>query len=300
MKDKNGILTKTLIGVILVLFVAGLGYGGYEFYLLNERYVEKERVLASTTVNFTNQVKSLEENLVISKDETDKLSEQLKSSEQKVTQLTKEKKANTKTISTLEKLTTYDPELLQKYSKVFFLNENYIPSKLTIIPAEYIYNQNVTYEIHADIFPNLKKMLDAAANAGIEIDVISAYRSFSTQESLKASYKVTYGAGTANQFSADQGYSEHQLGTTLDFTTPKTGASFNSFEGTAAYLWLLENAYKYGFVLSYPKGNSYYVYEPWHWRYVGEDLAEYLYENKLNFYDLDQREIDKYLVKFFD
>ncbi len=52
--------------------------------------------------------------------------------------------------------------------------------------------------------------------------------------------------------------------------------------------------------MSYPKSNIYYQYEPWHWRFVGEDLAEDLHDDKKNFYELDQREIDKYLIKIFD
>jgi D-alanyl-D-alanine carboxypeptidase len=86
---------------------------------------------------------------------------------------------------------------------------------------------------------------------------------------LKSQYRVTYGAGTANSFSADQGYSEHQLGTTVDFTTPKVGGTLTGFDKTDSYKWLQNNAYKYGFILSYPSSNGYYIFEPWHWRFVG-------------------------------
>ena len=113
---------------------------------------------------------------------------------------------------------------------------------------------------------------------------------------------MTYGSGTANQFSADQGYSEHQLGTTLDFTTPVIKGALLSFAKTTAYTWMNDNAYKYGFVISYPKQNTYYEYEPWHWRFVGRELATYLHniDNGGYFYQLDQRFIDTYLVKIFD
>jgi D-alanyl-D-alanine carboxypeptidase len=142
-------------------------------------------------------------------------------------------------------------------------------------------------------------MIDEAADDGLDLKVVSAYRSFDEQAVLKGAYTQTYGTG-ANTFSADQGYSEHQLGTTLDITTPSVGGTYASFKDTPAYAWMLKNAYKYGFILSYPEGNAYYVFEPWHWRFVGEDLAEYLYEKDLNYYDLDQRTIDTYLVKIFD
>src|SRR3990167_1970818 len=113
-------------------------------------------------------------------------------------------------------------------------------------------------------------------------------------------YTVVYGAGTANSFSADQGYSEHQIGTTLDFITTRLSGQLTGFDKTEGYQWLLNNAHNFGFILSYPKNNTYYVYEPWHWRFVGVKLATYLYDNKLNFYDMDQREIDTYLANTFD
>ena len=142
-------------------------------------------------------------------------------------------------------------------------------------------------------------MLESASSSGVAIEIISAYRSFGSQSSLKLSYKITYGSG-ANKFSADQGYSEHQLGTAMDFTTPDTGESFLKFEKTTAYKWLTENAYKFGFILSYPKQNTYYQFEPWHWRFVGVALATNLHDNNKYFYNLDQREIDLYLISIFD
>jgi D-alanyl-D-alanine carboxypeptidase len=111
-------------------------------------------------------------------------------------------------------------------------------------------------------------MLVVAENDGINLRIISAYRSFGSQSELKSSYLMTFGSG-ANKFSADQGYSEHQLGTALDFTTAELEANFINFDKTTAYQWLLNNAFKYGFILSYPEGNQYYQFEPWHWRFVG-------------------------------
>jgi D-alanyl-D-alanine carboxypeptidase len=153
--------------------------------------------------------------------------------------------------------------------------------------------------VHAKVQPFLENLLRDARDAGVDIKIISAYRSFDTQATVKSNYSVIYGSG-ANQFSADQGYSEHQLGTAIDFTTTATGANFSAFEKTPAYQWLLENAHRFGFILSYPKGNDYYLFEPWHWRFVGTSLARMLNVEKLNFYDVDQREIDKYLVNIFD
>ena len=204
------------------------------------------------------------------------------------------------TVTTLEKLSKTDPELLQKYSKVFFLNEHYAPERLAEIPPVYLYSERSAQTIQAPVWPKLKALLDAAGASGLTLYVKSAYRSFNEQTAVKSSYTVIYGAGTASQFSADQGYSEHQLGTTVDFITSGLGGQLEGFEKKTPYPWLLENAYKYGFILSYPAGNSYYIFEPWHWRYVGVKLATYLHDSGKHFYDLDQREIDTYLVNIFD
>jgi D-alanyl-D-alanine carboxypeptidase len=142
-------------------------------------------------------------------------------------------------------------------------------------------------------------MIKDAADDEVVIKVRSAYRSFEAQKNLKSAYSVSYGSG-ANTFSADQGYSEHQLGTTVDLTSPENSNQLAGFDGTKAFAWLQKNAHNYGFTLSYPKGNAYYIYEPWHWRYVGEDLASDLHKDGKFFYDLDQREIDKYLVNVFE
>jgi len=205
------------------------------------------------------------------------------------------------TVTTLDKLTKTDKELLAKYSKVFFLSDNYAPERLSDVPEAYKYYEDRTLQVIPQTLPYLTAMLNAAKQSGVELYVYSAYRSFDTQEALKGQYTVTYGAGTANQFSADQGYSEHQLGTTIDLiTTGLNGQLTDAFGDTAAYRWLDENAYRFGFILSYPKGNKFYIYEPWHWRFVGVKLATDLHNQGKHFYDLDQREIDTYLVSIFD
>jgi LAS superfamily LD-carboxypeptidase LdcB len=204
------------------------------------------------------------------------------------------------TVGELEKLSTTDKELLMKYSKVYFLNEHYVPLKLSDIREEYRTANSSNFQIHSEVLPNLENLIEEGREDGVDILVQSAYRSFATQSQLKSAYTVTYGTTTANRFSADQGYSEHQLGTTVDFTSGKTAGALNGFDKTPEYAWLLENAHRYGFILSYPAGNAYYKFEPWHWRFVGIDLARDLKRDEMNFYDMDQRVIDTYLTKIFD
>lgn len=203
------------------------------------------------------------------------------------------------TVQDLDKLSKTDEELLQKYSKVYFLNENYIPSDTDKIASKYLQPGKSDLYFHGDAITFLEDMMDAAADDGIELQIVSAYRSFETQQQLKGQYTQVYGSG-ANAFSADQGYSEHQLGTTVDFTTPTVGGLYTSFAASEAYEWLQDNAHKYGFTESYPEGNSFYIYEPWHWRFVGRKLARDLDRADAHFYDWDQRKIDTYLISIFD
>jgi D-alanyl-D-alanine carboxypeptidase len=203
-----------------------------------------------------------------------------------------------KEVGTLSKAVYYDDELLKKYSKYYFLNENYTPSSTILINTEYTLN-NKEVNILTEVKPKLESMISDASSSDIKIIVHSGYRSFAEQKGLKSAYTRTYGITKSNQFSADQGYSEHQLGTTVDITDGKSGLSI-SFDKTKTYGWLQNNAYKHGFILSYNKNNVYYQYEPWHWRYIGVELATYMHDNNLNFYDIDQNKIDEYKTKIFD
>ena len=203
------------------------------------------------------------------------------------------------TLGDLDKLAKIDEELLAKYSKVYFLNENYAPEKVDEINDRYVLEGKDDQYFDARAIDFLEDMLRDASRDDIDLKVVSAYRSFDEQSVLKGQFTQAYGSG-ANTFSADQGYSEHQLGTTVDLTIESVGGTYTSFAQTEAYEWLLDNAYKHGFILSYPEDNGFYVFEPWHWRFVGEDLARDLQRSDDTFYSLDQREIDEYRLEMFD
>ncbi len=275
--------------IIMALLAIALGYGYYKYHALDKAF-------ASLSSDFEVSQK----NLTAEKETKDYILQQLSLEQSRSGAFSEQIVDLLGTVGTLDKLANTDKELLQKYSKVYFLNEHYVPENLVDVPKEYINQSEKNIQVHEKVWPFLQKMLLAAKDAGTPLQVISGFRSFDEQNNLKASYKVTYGAGTANAFSADQGYSEHQLGTTLDFTTPALNTNFGAFESSPSYKWLKDNAYLYGFVLSYPKGNTYYVFEPWHWRFVGVKLATYLHNEGKNFYDLDQRTIDNYLINIFD
>lgn len=202
------------------------------------------------------------------------------------------------TVATLDKLSKTDPELLRRYSQVYFLPDSYIPAALVEIDRRFWNDPNRSEKIQTGVKRHLEEMMSAAAGVAAAVTVVSAYRSFGEQGDLKQKYAITYGTG-ANTFSADQGYSEHQLGTAVDFSTPVL-KGLTGFEKSTAYAWLNSNAYRYGFILSYPAKNGYFQFEPWHWRFVGVRLATYLYTNNKQFFSLPQREINTYLVDLFD
>jgi LAS superfamily LD-carboxypeptidase LdcB len=290
-----------------------VGYLLYQNYLLKKDKLVLEDQSWQSELNFISQIKDLKESIRLFEGKLTKTEIELSETEDERDNFELNynlEKARMDsfafqlgdiegTVGTLEKLSQTDPELLKKYSRIYFLSENYVPESFIKIDSDYTYNPEKDYFIYAKIWHFLGDMMADLENDDIDIKIISAYRSFGEQAELKSSYLMIYGSG-ANSFSSDQGYSEHQLGTALDFTTPEIGASYTGFEETEAYQWLLENAYKYGFILSYPENNKYYQFEPWHWRFVGRALAEKLHQEGKNFYDIDQREIDQYLISFFD
>lgn len=280
------------IGTLISLW---LNYSNYS--LLSEKLITLEQKLASTTNSLDSRIS---ENQRVLSEEISKERNNVGNIKNTLGNYADKVDSYSSTVKTLQKLSKTDPELLTKYSKVFFLNENYAPARLVEIPEKYTYSNTKVSKIHEKVWPFLQEMIDDANSEGVTIYISSSFRSFNEQQALKGQYSTVYGAGTANTFSADQGYSEHQLGTTVDLIAPGMGGQLEGFDKTKSYEWLVKNAHEYGFVLSYPLNNKFYVYEPWHWRFVGVKLATYLYKQKKTFYDMDQRDIDEYLVNIFD
>jgi len=282
------------------------GYFGYKISTLNATLAteisQKEALKASSTESLTlaqGAIVDLQTELSLTSEDLFNLENDYRQEKDKNDAFQEQINTLMGTVGNLDKLSKTDKELLQKYSKVYFLNENYTPANIKPINEKYILEGREPQFFQGDALPFLTNMIDRARRANIDLQVVSAYRSFDTQGDLKGNYTQTYGSG-ANTFSADQGYSEHQLGTTLDFSDAATNGPYLSFQDTESYNWLLKNAYRYGFTLSYPDNNGFYIFEPWHWRFVGTDLARYLHNEGLHFYDMDQREIDTYLIKIFD
>lgn len=292
-------MTKGWLGVF-VFGLISLSVIGYKYYRLSTQFAYTKIELASTTQALNENIKKLEESLSVATTENTGLQSALQNEKVRNDSYEQQIQTISSTVGHLYKLSQTDRELLQKYSNVYFLNENYIPGALSDIDASLLQRKEKIERIHTTIKPYLEALMRDANTNDTPLTILSAYRSFDTQATLKTSYKVHYGTTAANRFSADQGYSEHQLGSTVDFTTPTNGEVLSKFEASSGYAWLLEHAHKYGFTLSYPKGNKFYQFEPWHWRFVGVELATRLHNEKKHFYDMDQREINTYLGKIFD
>lgn len=128
-----------------------------------------------------------------------------------------------------------------------------------------------------------RKLAEAAkGEAGLDLGIRSAFRSFETQ-CYTFNYKVQEsGYEHASKFSARPGRSEHQLGTAIDITSSSLGWALTQTMGDRPEgAWLAANAHRFGFALSYPRGweeQTGYGYEPWHWRYIGVDAAAEMHE----------------------
>lgn len=166
--------------------------------------------------------------------------------------------------------------LINKYYK---LSEDFIPNLVNVEKGYATYNAQMDEEAYT----YFKQMVDAAASANIKLYSVSAYRTYETQNSYYTSYAKRDGKEAADKFSARPGYSEHQTGLATDINTASSNAHF---EDTKEYAWLAENAHLYGFILRYPKGKEYltgYKYEPWHYRYVGKEVASIIHKIGITF-----------------
>lgn len=124
----------------------------------------------------------------------------------------------------------------------------------------------------------LESLFAAAEEANIDLKAVSGYRSYATQKSLFAYYVSQHGEEEAARFSAHAGQSEHQTGLSMDVSSASVGYGLEERYGeTTEGRWLVEHAAEHGFILRYQKGKENvtgYTYEPWHIRYVGQDVAK--------------------------
>jgi len=140
------------------------------------------------------------------------------------------------------------------------------------------------FSVRRLMIEDLDSLRAAAETAGNPVDIAAAYRSYIAQDSLYRRRVQTEGVAVAKAKTALPGHSEHQLGTTVDFKTAGQLDVDAAWESTPAGKWMAKEAWKYGFVMSYPAGESRatcYWYEPWHYRYFGVEKAREIHGSDL-------------------
>ncbi|MBR1413630.1 MAG: M15 family metallopeptidase [Bacilli bacterium] len=308
MTKKKRKLKKGVYKFLVLLIIVGLlGYSGiklykdykykqtYEYKLLQHGYkLEEVKILEK---NFDN--KRLDWLLSVPKNKTvlNLLKEKYYIANKLDDYLAYEKEnANlslTEIVLKVNTLTNYDfyehtiesdisKGILLNCNKYYRLPEDYVPEDLVTINTNYAFGTRQATKETVDAYIN---MWNAAKENGIHLMVNSAYRSYSDQEAVYNSYKAKNGEAYADKYAARPGHSEHQTGLSLDiFSIDNT--STKTFENSAAYAWLKDNAHKYGFILRYSKDKENitgYSFEAWHYRYVGVEAATKVYEDDITY-----------------
>ena len=177
------------------------------------------------------------------------------------------------TITVLDGVTYVDGVLIA--NKTYPLPSTYQPkTPYKEITSDYIYGGDYIEDYVMEAY---LKMRDDASKQGLNLKITSGYRSYKVQVDLYDSYVNRDGKEAADTYSARAGYSEHQSGLCFDLN-----GTNDNFISTPEGKWLNDNAYKYGFVLRFPPDDTDYtgyMYEGWHFRYVGVELATKLYNN---------------------
>ena len=168
----------------------------------------------------------------------------------------------------------------------YTLSEDYVPDDLVVPDVRFTFSYYDDKKLmRKEAADALEDLFEAADEAGIRLYGVSAYRSYSRQYTIYATNLITRGVNHTNRYSAAPGASEHQTGLAIDVTSDSAGQTLEEIFGrTEEGIWLSENSYRFGFIIRYPEGMedlTGYYYEPWHIRYVGTELAEYLYEHDL-------------------
>lgn len=192
--------------------------------------------------------------------------------------------------------TMYDDAILvEEFSyemlvnKFHVLDDGFEPDDLVKVPDKYTDGEE--YQANKTAVNALVQMFEAAKVDGLEMVVNSAYRSYDDQVEIAEFYRKWYGDNYVNNYVARPGFSEHQTGLAFDIGS----TSEKVFADSSEYKWMQENAYKYGFIMRfYKKAETItgYKSEPWHYRYVGKEIATYIHEHNITY--------EEYYVMFLD
>jgi len=186
-----------------------------------------------------------------------------------------------------EMLIVSDPDDIEVIAnKEIALPFDYEPADLVTLNVSFarVSNYRLMRQVAADA---LKEMFDEALEEGITLYARTGYRSFEAQEQIFTNFVANHGYDQARRFSAKPGQSEHQTGLAIDITSDSVDHNLSQdFGSTPEGEWVGENAHRFGYVIRYPRDKEEitgYMYEPWHIRYFGVELATELYESGLTY-----------------
>ena len=211
------------------------------------------------------------------------------------------KKGYSNVITKVNTMTNYEPYTKTKQTnmkleygilvnKHYSLPDKYAPDDIVDMTSQYAYPNN---KIRKEVYEAFKEMSKKAKEDNITLIVNSSYRDYETQKQIYEDYSDKNGQEYADKYAARPNFSEHQTGLSIDIFSP--GYGMKTFENSPAFTWLSQNSYKYGFILRYPKDKQEitgYSYEAWHYRYLGKDLAQKVYNENITF--------DEYYAYYLD
>ena len=175
--------------------------------------------------------------------------------------------------------------LINKYHGI---SEDFVPENIVDVPNEYGKGEKLNEET---LKAFIKMSEDCKAETGYKLLVRSGYRDLDNQQRTYNSYLKTYGKTYAENYVTHPGFSEHHTGLAIDIRAESSDVFANSKESK----WAYANAYKYGFILRYKKDFENITgikYESWHFRYVGEEIANYIHEHEMTY--------EEYYVRFIE
>ncbi len=178
--------------------------------------------------------------------------------------------------------------LVNKYNK---LPAEFNQYDLVNVDGKYTYRDGKTYLLTSEAYEKYIEMHNAAKKDGLSIKIVSSYRTEDYQRSLYNRKVKAAGKSYADKYSARPGHSEHQTGLAIDLNHTNL-----NFEQMPEFRWLQKHAHEFGYIMRYPKGKEWitgYGYEPWHYRYVGTDVAKIIYEEGITFEEYYAKYISK-------
>ena len=289
MKKKKKLKTKNFLVfiIIIILIITSIIYGINKSKNNNTNSKEQNKIENKDKVNNTKELTELEKakkDLAYYKDEYEDAYKEYReknkdlSIEKVITNVNIGLNYDYYTHTKATKDLNTNTILVNKYN---YLTEDYVPENLQTVDKKYSSKTLQLVDYAKEAFEELS---EAASKENYTVLAMSSYRSYQYQYNLYNRYVSTDGVEAADTYSARPGYSEHQTGLAVDVYNGKE--DFTNFEKTKEYNWMQDNAYKFGFILRFPKDKvleTGYQYESWHYRYVGKEIAKYIHDNNLCF-----------------